>query len=385
MRFPSTEPCLVFLLAIITVTQLIVAAPTPSSSTLERRGNWPQWSGIEKLFVFGASYANVGFFTGPTGLPDHAHPWGTSRGSNANGPNFIMYLTDTFNASNLLTYDFAFPGAQVSGIATGGTAGNDLVTQVEGTFRSGYTPAGARAAGHPIRTQWQGTSSLFLFFFGINDLQIVYRKPNYALLIDAIFQAYETQLSNLYTAGARNFLLINIPPMESMPDFTGNGGVGTRATARDRQLVKRAVMYFNSQMASLIFSFRLRYPDTAVAIFDTHALFSEMQASLSATNALMRRYDSTPIEHLRDACPAYSKFGEAYLGSDEFYDESCEVPVSSYFWLNGLHPTWSVHKVMAGKMADFYDTTNQHTDAMGEKGSLAATSTSPVPPPHLIS
>ncbi|KAL8837930.1 MAG: hypothetical protein Q9176_005406 [Flavoplaca citrina] len=247
-----------------------------------------------------------------------------------------MYLTDTFNDSQILTYNFAFPGASVSRAATGGKPGNDLVEQVQGTFRSAYTPDGARAARKSMRTQWQSDTSLFLFFFGINDLQAVYK-----------------QLDALYTSGARNFLLLNTPPMEIMPDFTGKGGVGTRVTALARRQIKRSVEAFNARLSSLVTSFQVANPEASISVFDMHALFNEMQSSLEAANALTEQYGSNRIEHLDDACPAYSKDGEAYLGSDDFFDESCEVPVPAYFWLNRLHPTWSVHKVMAGRIAEF--------------------------------
>ncbi|KAL8888247.1 MAG: hypothetical protein Q9215_004305 [Flavoplaca cf. flavocitrina] len=348
------------LFAILSATRPISASPTSSFSTLERRGDGPQWSGIEKLFVFGASYANTFFKSGPDDLPSPARPWGNSGRStagqgttNANGPNFVMYLTDTFNDSQILTYNFAFPGASISRAATGGKPGNDLVEQVQGTFRSAYTPDGARAAKKSMRTQWQSDTSLFLFFFGINDLQAVYSKENYAALLDKDFEAYEEQLDALYTSGARNFLLLNTPPMEIMPDFTAKGGVGTRVTALARRQIKRSVEAFNARLSSLIISFQVANPEASIAVFDTHALFTEMQSSLEAANALTEQYGSNRIEHLDDACPAYSKDGEAYLGSDDFFDESCEVPVSAYYWLNRLHPTWSVHKVMAGRIAEF--------------------------------
>ncbi|KAI4107838.1 MAG: hypothetical protein LQ339_002448 [Xanthoria mediterranea] len=340
-------------------TQPIVAAPAARLAALERRANW-DWPSIERLFVFGASYATTGFRSGPDGLPDPAHPWGNSLAmtpehgpTNANGPNFVMYLTDTFNASQLLTYDFAFPGAQVSGAATGGKAGNDLVTQVQQTFYHGYTPAGAREAGHPTRTVWHGDSSLFLFFFGINDNQAVFEKPNYAALTNRDFQAYEEQLESLYTYGARNFLLMNNPPMDIMPDFTGEGGVGTRVSATHRQNIKRSVDNFNAHMSSMVVDFGTRHPDVAIAVFDTHALFTQMQSSLAAMNALTTQYGSHRIEHLTDACPAYTTVNDGSLGDVNFFAESCGVPVSAYFWFNRLHPTWSVHKVMAGKIAEF--------------------------------
>ncbi|KAL8848323.1 MAG: hypothetical protein Q9221_006626 [Calogaya cf. arnoldii] len=333
--------------------QPILTAPALRTPTLESRGSWPQWPGIEKLFVFGASYTSTGFKSGPTGLPDAAHPWGNQDRGLTNGHNFVMYLTDTFNASQVLTYNFAYPGAQISGEATTGKPGNDLVEQAGYAFWSGYTPAGALHEKKTMRTQWHGSSSLFLFFFGVNDNQMVYNKPNYLDLLDRDFAAYEKSLNQLYSFGARNFLLLNTPPMDNMPDFTGAGGVGKRVNARERALIKRSVDAFNVQISALVLRFRTHHPDAAIAVFETHALFTEMQTSLQATNALMTRYESNQLTYLKEACPAYETDGRPYLGSNFYFEESCGVDISRYFWLNRLHPTWSVHKVMAGRIAEF--------------------------------
>lgn len=35
----------------------------------------------------------------------------------------------------------------------------------------------------------------------------------------------------------------------------------------------------------------------------------------------------------------------------DYYDPECGIPVNQYFWLNGLHPTYPIHDVLAGQLA----------------------------------
>ncbi|KAL8767685.1 MAG: hypothetical protein Q9209_005865 [Squamulea sp. 1 TL-2023] len=349
------------LFAILLNVQTVISTPAPylSTSILPTTTGWPEWSSVEKLFVFGASYASTGYDWHREQPSLSGNPLGnslrrtaTQGPTNSNGPNFITYLTTTFNASKLLTYNFAYPGAQVDGSAANpniaGTSSNDLVFEVN-NFLSTYTPA---KGGVPM-AEWRGDSSLFIFFFGVNDNQQTWQKPNRTAITNKIFQTYEQELSLLYDQGARNFLLLNTPPMELMPHYTGSGTKeGAPHTQAKRDGIKAQVDDYNSHYRGLISDFKASHPDAEIKLFDLHTLFVEMQLSLETTNAFVSQYASHHIENLHSVCGAYVTPNDGKLPSEDYFNAECGASFGSYFWFNHLHPTWSIHKVMAGKIAD---------------------------------
>ncbi|KAI4144258.1 MAG: hypothetical protein L6R39_004266, partial [Caloplaca ligustica] len=268
-----------------------VSAPAtdiPGSST-----HWPGWDHMDKLFVFGASYTSTGFNWLEQPSPSPATPLGNhNRGTtSSNGPNFIEYLTTTFNASKLQTYNFAYPGAQIDVHASDpklprpkkDKGANDMVHQVNNGFIPSYT-----SKLHKPYTSWDGERSLFISFFGINDILAYFRvqPPTAASTIaDNIISSYSTQLDTLYGAGARHFLLLNAPPLDQAPYFTHGettSGSGDRLSKpqreKDRASVAAAVAAYNGRFPALVAAFRERHPDATVFWHDLHALVTEMQA-----------------------------------------------------------------------------------------------------------
>ncbi|KAL8935479.1 MAG: hypothetical protein Q9216_005407, partial [Gyalolechia sp. 2 TL-2023] len=263
---------------------------------------WSGWENIEKLFVFGASYTGTGFNWIQNPQPSPELPLGnTRRGTtSSNGPNYISYLTTTFNASALQTYNFAFAGAQVDHLATDtgpgpDEPGNDMRQQVTNGFLPTYTDK----IRQPY-TEWETSSSLFISFFGINDILSYYRRQDAESVAARIMDAYATHLSTLYDQGARNFLLFNVPPLDSAPYFntgeTRSGHNDTRTTPAQRRLhrdtVRTVVQDFNARIpSSLIPSFEATYPDAKVFWYDTHALFTTLQSDPEILDACIAEYE----------------------------------------------------------------------------------------------
>ncbi|KAL8868789.1 MAG: hypothetical protein Q9174_004753, partial [Haloplaca sp. 1 TL-2023] len=306
---------------------------TTSNSTTTTTSGWPGWENISNLFIFGASYAGTGFnWLEGHALPFPSNPLGnTDRGTtSSNGPNFVTYLTTTFNASYIQTYNFAFPGAKVSTTASSTNLQsinkgnqNDMVMQVKG-FTESYTPAGPK----PPRVEWTGGDSLFISFFPINDILASYARADPDTVTN-VFNAYTQNLEQLYTGGARNFLILNTPPMDLLPAFAS--GQGAKAAqipfvANNQTLVTQAVDRYNAALPAMVTTFSSSHPDTKVFTFDVHNLFTTMTSSSSAANTLTQKYGLKPLVDLKNACDAYIRFDANgkrvdYLGEDDFRDE----------------------------------------------------------------
>ncbi|KAL8691178.1 MAG: hypothetical protein Q9224_004234 [Gallowayella concinna] len=355
----SSFGCLALLPTVLSILQSTLAAPAPAPPTAG--SNWPGWDGIEKLFVFGASYTSTGFQSGINfPQPSPSNPLGNQRrGTTAsNGPNFITYLTTTFNASLVQTYNFAFAGAQVDTPAIDPSKSlvgknesykadhypNDMTAQMTNQFGDHFPPS---HVGERI-VDWTGDTSLWISFFGINDVLGMLNLHNMDEALDRIFDAYRRNLEFAYEQGARNFLLLNTPPMEIMPKYTGKAGHGSRQV-RNAPEVKRIVAGYNALFPRLVEAL----PAANVMVFDFHALVKEMQVSLEATNELVRQFNSHEITNLTESCRWYSHAdGDSHWDDEDYFDERCGTGVASYFWLNDSHPTWSVHKVLAGRIAE---------------------------------
>ncbi|KAI4177888.1 MAG: hypothetical protein LQ346_007605, partial [Caloplaca aetnensis] len=334
---------IIALLFCLATMQRSMAAPAPATPPVPvtPAGHWPGWDGIEKLFVFGASYTATGFQWLNGQAPSPEHPLGNSlRGpTSSNGPNFITYLTTTFNASKVQTYNFAFPGAQVDWDLTAPgyhapADHNDMKAQVNHSFMPSYTPR-----VHAPYAEWSGNSSLFVSFFGINDILAYYGQHRpfspaaAAATTDAVMASYAEQLAHLYAAGARNFLLVNTPPMDRMPYFTlnhtrtahGPDSLTPAARAWHRESVRETVALWNAGISALVSSFQASHPDATLFWYDIHALFEDMLSQPALADAYADTYGLQRLTHLSANCEWYSKLDaaghEMYLGEDDFKDE----------------------------------------------------------------
>ncbi|KAL9036548.1 MAG: hypothetical protein Q9214_006086 [Letrouitia sp. 1 TL-2023] len=291
---------------------------TQTTQTGSTGGGWPGWSSISTLFAFGASYT-----------------------TEADGPNFVTYLTTLYNSSTITTHNFAFSGAKVDQTATatnsqGKSSTNDLVHQISGPFsKFANPPTTSWGAGNG--TAWTPSSTLFLSFFGINDVYTndAYESPAFnSTTLDAVFSSYETSLSALYDAGARNFLVINLPPLDLSPQFNGaiSGGDGD---ATKTEAVRTAIEAFNGRVPDLLDQLRGAHADASWQWYDLHELFERTIEDQG--QAEMADIGKPALTNVRDRSPPGSSGG----------NEGAE----GYFWLNEIHPTRVVHQVLAKEIA----------------------------------
>ena len=179
------------------------------------------------------------------------------------------FLTTKYNASLVQTYNLAYGGATVDSglVAPYLPTVLSLQQQIHDEFRDGYVPA-SKSARSPA---WTGENSLFGVWIGINDVGNSYWKgaTASAALNEEIFAVYHSVMLELYQAGARNFLLLNVPPVDRSPLMLGQGD--------DAQaLEKTDIAQFNALIADLGSGLKKELLDANFWLYDAHEAFGKV-------------------------------------------------------------------------------------------------------------
>ncbi|KAH9864134.1 hypothetical protein J1614_010068 [Plenodomus biglobosus] len=314
----------------------LVATTVLAARPVQAHGNgsssWSEWRNVKQLFVFGDSYTQTGFDVNGT-QPNAANPFGnpTYPGwTSSNGPNWIGFLTTTYNASSLLTYNMAYGGATVDSALVTPYAPTvlSLKDQVESEFLPKY-------GIHDPSTPWSSASSLFAFFIGINDVGNSWWLNN-SSLYDAIFAEYEGLVDDVYATGARNFLFLSTPPVNLAPLTLNKNDSGYSVREEGK-----VILDWNARLDGMAKGLKAKYEDTAVFVHDTHGVFDAVIKNPSVFEQTQGLKNTTGF------CAAYAN------GTPTWYtkDASCEHAVNEYLWLNDLHPTFPVHNATAASIA----------------------------------
>lgn len=180
---------------------------------------------------------------------------------------------------------------------------------------------------------WEPHDTLFGIFIGINDVGNSYQSNN-SSLNGIIFSVYSTLVDELYQTGARNFLFLDVPPVNRAPLTVAAGTSAQSLEAAD-------IADWNDRVAALSSNLTSTYEDVTSFVFDTNKLYSQVLDNPCS-------YDQTcAYKNTTDYCVNYEN------GTPSWYtfDETCGIPVDEYFWLNNLHPTFRVHNVTADLIA----------------------------------
>ena len=248
-------------------------------------------------------------------------------------------MTTKYNDSLVQTYDFAWAGAPTTGVHQ----------QVFSDFLPNYIP------GKSLYPGWDASTTLFPIFVGINDLDqwntakdvTAYRNyvfGNYSDAINAVSPSHPLstrvripvlmQREQLYNAGARNFILFNVPPLDRGPEFLST------AAAK-----KTAVDDYNGRLKSMASSLGTAHNDANLWVVDMNLLFNQVLNNKTW-------FVQTKNYQVLDAnCKAYADNWMS-LPSMDYKNASCPYPVNEYFWLNGRHVTYPLHDLLAVETRD---------------------------------
>ncbi|KAL4256589.1 SGNH hydrolase superfamily protein [Pleurotus pulmonarius] len=258
---------------------------------------WPGYSpDLKHIVVSGASYCDVGYsHQSPHPTPEHplGVPFPGYTYAEDGQANWVGHLVTEHppqsapqgpHGSPVLVYDYAKGGATVHGV----------VHQVN----DGFMRAGS-AGWKPEWAHWNSNDTIFMTWVGINDCALT-RADRFAASMKVYFEAQEA----IYSAGGRNFVFINVPPVGRFR--------GKTASNKDYET-------WNKLLEDGAASFATANPDATVMIFSAWDLFHDV------------------MDH-PDKYGFTAEKGGSGVGG---------------FLVDGLHPTSKMHNIIAREISVF--------------------------------
>ncbi|KAF9053143.1 hypothetical protein BJ165DRAFT_1413420 [Panaeolus papilionaceus] len=274
------------------------------------------WKDTKFLITFGDSYTTTGFNIS-AGV-DSPVPNFTS----SNGPNWVQQLGTTFNVAGTKVFNLASGGATIDAA---------LVPPFQPTVLSvvdQVTQFKQFLASKPPGAQWSSNNTLFAFWIGINDVGQSFGWTNITrpAFYNVLMNRLTTQLDELHDEGAHSFAFLTVPAIDRAPLWAQQG-------PKVAQTMKTFVAEYNTLLRTMATNFQAKHKDLQrVTVIDTQPIF----------NTLLNNAQTLGFVNATGWCEAYQN------GTPQIASESppC-APVSTYFWLNSLHPLFTVHTSVA--------------------------------------
>ncbi|KLO14732.1 hypothetical protein SCHPADRAFT_825871 [Schizopora paradoxa] len=235
-------------------SQQTIVETSKSNNWQRVSASWAGYDALRYLFVFGASYCQVGYYSARSPQPTPEQPLGVEfPGDTYNEPgepNWVGFLARDFKPRDegvekpLLVYDYAVGGQMVHGVKH----------QVQGSFLP-------HVGEKPEWSPWTESDSLFSIWIGINDTAFGCQAK------ETIEKLYEV-LQTLFDAGARNFLLIDVPPMHRSPAL--------QKTFTDGPKSPKPYTTWNNELRSQGNTFATTNPEASLFIFSSYDLFESI-------------------------------------------------------------------------------------------------------------
>jgi len=227
-------------------------------------------------------------------------------------------------------YDFAGSGAilpdpEILGLSPGFI--HEGTRQVQFDWMENYAST--------LAVPWTAHDSMFSFWFGINDVvdMVGLSAETIDTYMNGDIAAYRAQLDFLYLRGARNFLVINVPPTDRTP------GWGFRSAA-DRQQLSVLIPRYNTALLKMVNDFGQYYSDATIFHYDAWTTFSAIISDPKS------RAGTAGLNTTGTWC-------DSYVGTTNMTacDRTCYFGcVDEYMWQDYIHPTWVPHTVVAAEI-----------------------------------
>ena len=262
------------------IATLVIVAPWSATVHAER---------ISELVVFGDSLSdtgNVAQFIAPFPKPPYF------GGRFANGPVWVEQLADRLNVARPVASELGGTNYAWGGGTTGSVPPRPLRRNMD-VLVAAY-----------LDTNVPRADQLFVLWGGTNDFGFGQRDPSLPV------QFLSEQIADLSSAGARNFLLVNLAPYLGSVPVPG-------------------AEEFNALLSQRLNEIRTLDPELSIIEFDFFSLFKNVEANPSAFG----------FSNFRDPACRDCRFGSNDPGG------IVRNPDEYFFW-DDIHPSAAAHKLI---------------------------------------
>ncbi|KAI0126861.1 hypothetical protein BJ170DRAFT_630284 [Xylariales sp. AK1849] len=296
---------------------------------------------FSSLVVFGDSYTDQGVYSY---TPDSNGTVGTPKAVTHTGGRAWPQYVGQYSGANI--YDYAVSGADCDSTFAPSKRNGIKQDQLpaflaDNAYVSNSTGKSAlyNPSDETVYAVWIGTNDIGSEGF-LTEVQ-----PKGMPLTDYNDCVFE-QLDRVYAVGARNFVLMNLAPLDLTPQYAlpENGGVDssrfwvnkTQYNANITQSSEKMRQY--TTLANAVYRFQVpyevkiagRYPGSLLAVFDVYSLLSDIW--------------NNPSKYLNGTVPLNVTGYITDCANDTCASSSAR---DSYLWYDELHPSEQTDRVIA--------------------------------------
>ncbi len=278
---------------------------------------------FKNIVVFGDSLSDNGNFFAVSG--DVYPPAPYYQGRFSDGPVWFEYLAEDIGVTGI-ALNYAHGGAMTGDTNVSDAKFNSDFPGFADEIKA-YVDMAAISLNYKAGFAMP-KDTLFIIWIGSNDFWAI--TDPVAQITQAVSNI-QNGITQLISAGATKFMVINLPDSGKTPKFVDNPSTGAAAT----QLISG----FNNALEQVIVGIETVYPEIEIKRFNAFNILSEFLA-----NAESLGFTNTTASKLNTST------GEVSDGIYMFWDE--------------VHPTTFTHKLIAKKIAEAINCENCETNMM---------------------
>ncbi len=296
-------------------------------------------------YVFGDSLSDRGNLAEAIGNNFPDPPF--SNNSFTNGPTAVQVMARRLGLSaDPSLFVTGFQDANGLGIRPGGTNYAVAGATAGATRDQGVPGANLAAQIGAYLAQAGGAASataLYTVFIGGNDVRTAAQRGDTSFVTDGVTSEL-AGINTLLAAGARSLLVVNVPDVGLIPEFTLGRPTQVQAASEDSRL-------YNQLLRAGVASISAANGDARITQFDLYTFNNTFLANAAAaglsdtttpcylnTGALLRS-PSTPVQTSAACGPIDPRTGQA-------------ANVGSFQYWDAIHPTAVVHAAFGNALYD---------------------------------